>query len=360
MPTHPSFARASQGVAVLALASLTACASVGPNTVSRDRFDYMTTLSDSWKRQTLVNLVKLRYADAPVFLDVDSVISSYTWEGEVNLGGTSALTHPDSSLTVGASGRYSDQPTITYTPLSGAKFARALMTPFTVGTVFALMQNGYRADGVLRICVSSINGVENAYGGPGSPHPAGREFAALAMVLRNAQLEGRLDIRTTAIEGKSTLVMKFRPAATPAAASSDAWFVQTLGLDASAPEYTVVQGSFPTNNREIAITTRSMLQVLTDLASYIEVPERDVIEGRVYAPPRTAEQLRDYPPILRIRSSKDQPTEAFSAVEYRGHWFWLDDRDVQSKTTFNFIMLMFSLTETGDSTNHPILTVPTR
>jgi hypothetical protein len=176
----------------------------------------------------------------------------------------------------------------------------------------------------------------------------------------SSKVEGRLDIRTTAIEGKSTLVMKFRPAATPAAASSDAWFVQTLGLDASAPEYTVVQGSFPTNNREIAITTRSMLQVLTDLASYIEVPERDVIEGRVYAPPRTAEQLRDYPPILRIRSSKDQPTEAFSAVEYRGHWFWLDDRDVQSKTTFNFIMLMFSLTETGDSTNHPILTVPTR
>src|SRR4051812_36416472 len=114
MPTRPSFTSASKAAAALAFAALFGCASIGPNTVSRDRFDYMTTLSDSWKRQTLVNLVKLRYADAPVFLDVDSVISSYTWEGEVNLGSTSALTHPESSLTVGASGRYSDQPTITY------------------------------------------------------------------------------------------------------------------------------------------------------------------------------------------------------------------------------------------------------
>jgi hypothetical protein len=52
------------------LLSFTGCASIGPGTVTRDRFDYVTAISDSWKSQMLFNLVKLRYGDAPVFLDV--------------------------------------------------------------------------------------------------------------------------------------------------------------------------------------------------------------------------------------------------------------------------------------------------
>ena len=72
------------GVGTLLLA---ACASVGPPTIERDRFDYVTTISDSWKRQTLLNLLKVRYADAPVFMDVSSVISSYSLEGEISLAG---------------------------------------------------------------------------------------------------------------------------------------------------------------------------------------------------------------------------------------------------------------------------------
>jgi hypothetical protein len=42
------------------LASLSGCASIGPGTVARDRFDYVTAISDSWKSQMLFNLVKLR------------------------------------------------------------------------------------------------------------------------------------------------------------------------------------------------------------------------------------------------------------------------------------------------------------
>ena len=64
-------------VVLLILAGLNGCASIGPGTMARDRFDYTTAISDSWKAQMLLNVVKLRYADAPVFLDVASVISQY-------------------------------------------------------------------------------------------------------------------------------------------------------------------------------------------------------------------------------------------------------------------------------------------
>jgi len=60
--------------ATLASAMLAGCAGVGPRHVVHDRFDYATALSRSWKENMLLNVVKLRYADAPLFLDVSSIV----------------------------------------------------------------------------------------------------------------------------------------------------------------------------------------------------------------------------------------------------------------------------------------------
>jgi hypothetical protein len=62
--------------AVLGL-SVAACSSIGPATVPRDRIDYASSIGNSWKEQTLLNIVKLRYADMPIFLDVAQVIAGY-------------------------------------------------------------------------------------------------------------------------------------------------------------------------------------------------------------------------------------------------------------------------------------------
>ena len=54
------------------------------------------------------------------------------------------------------------------------------------------------------------------------------------------------------------------------------------------------------------------------------------------------------------------PSDAHVAVHYRNQWFWIDDRDKLTKQIFNFIMFMFSLTETGSTQAAPIVTVPAR
>jgi len=74
-------------MALVGVLLLAGCAAVGPPTVTRDRFDYVSAISESWKRQMLLNMLKVRYTDAPVFMDVASVISSYSLEGEVRLFG---------------------------------------------------------------------------------------------------------------------------------------------------------------------------------------------------------------------------------------------------------------------------------
>src|SRR6185503_6051920 len=73
---------------ILIFTGLSGCASIGPGTVARDRFDYISAISDSWKSQMLFNLVKLRYGDAPVFLDVASVITQTGVQGTLGVSGS--------------------------------------------------------------------------------------------------------------------------------------------------------------------------------------------------------------------------------------------------------------------------------
>ena len=142
---------------MLSLFFLTGCMRIGPNTIDRDRFDYTDAISESWKRQMLLNVVKLRYADAPIFLDVSSIINQYALETEVHgsLAWNAFLAEP--SQNIGARSRYSDRPTITYQPLSGEKFTRALMTPIPPSSVLSLIQAGWRADAVSWLCIQAIN-----------------------------------------------------------------------------------------------------------------------------------------------------------------------------------------------------------
>lgn len=349
--------RAALGLVGIGVLLLAGCASLGPPTVTRDRFDYVTTISESWKRQTLLNLLKVRYADAPVFMDVSSVISSYSLESEISLGGEFGA--GDSVGSVGATGRYADQPTITYQPLTGDKFAKSMMAPIPVTGILFLIQSGYPADLVLRICVNTINGLENAYGGSRSPRAGDPRFRELMTVMQASQAAGGMGFRVKKVNDMEAVAMFMRPA-TDESAEFARRIGELLGLDAEAHDFNVVYGSYPENDTEIAILTRSILQVMVDFASYLDVPAVDVAEGRVSSPQRTAEQQRLFPPLLAVRHGSSPAEDAHVAVPYRKQWFWIDDRDSQSKDILNFLMLMFSLTEAGPSQGAPVVTVPAR
>src|SRR5215218_3949085 len=146
--------------AVLAIAG---CQPTGPATVPRDRSDYASAISESWKRQALLNIVKLRYLDPPIFVDVGQIVAGYSLETAVTAAGSFPETNAfgGNAATVGGSARFTDRPTITYTPLTGNRFIRGLMTPLKPEAVFFTIQSGWPADGVLMAAASSINGLKN-------------------------------------------------------------------------------------------------------------------------------------------------------------------------------------------------------
>jgi hypothetical protein len=339
---------------------LTGCANIGPGTVARDRFDYVTAISESWKRQTLLNVIKTRYLDAPVFMDVTSVINSYTLEGNINLGASwsdSALA--GAAQTVGGSAKYSDRPTITYSPLVGERFTRSMMTPIPTAGILFLLQAGYPADYVFRITVQTINGLRNSYGGSLTGRDADPEFTELLTLLRAIQLNGGLGMRVKVVNKSENIVMFFRPSTDEAIAREMARVRELLGLKTDTREFTVVYGSIASGASEIAILSRSMLQILIDFGSYVDVPPSDVAEGRVG--PGHQEKVMDRQnilPLIQVKVEPSKPNDAYVAVHYRDHWFYIDDRDIGSKRTFTFLMFLFSLTERGSGQGAPIVTVP--
>lgn len=239
-------------VACGVLLTLAGCSAVGPATVARDRFDYNGEVSRSWKEQTLLNIVKSRYADMPVFLDVAQIVSGYTLESTVSLGAEGVRPRSGGdTLTVGVEGKWTDRPTITYTPLSGVQFNRSMLTPIPPAAVLFTMQAGWPIDQVLRITVRSINGV-SAAGGDSV------RFERVVTLLRALQ---RADVLGMRVQGEKpdqqTVVLFFRGRTlTPDEDAMTREIRQTLSLAQGRSEFRVVFGAVAASDAEVALQTR--------------------------------------------------------------------------------------------------------
>ena len=131
-----------------------------------------------------------------------------------------------------------------------------------------------------------------------------------------------------------------------------------LHIDPRRDEYLLTFGSRYRPN-EIALLTRSMQEIMTELAAGVDVPQEDLAETRATASRGAANGEPEKSPLIRIRSSEGAPADAFAAVRYRDRWFWVDDRDLRSKRVFMFLMIMSALSETRAVPQVPIVTIPT-
>lgn len=354
--TNPRWLPRLGTVAVLLAAC--GCTSLGPNALTRERLAYSLALSESVKAQALLNLVKLRYVDAPVFVDVGQIISSDSMEISGGLEATYRFfgIHGMDSAVLNGGGKYTSHPTITFTPLTGDKFMRAMLAPIPPVHILSLIETGYDARFALETCVMSINGLRNRGTLPERISPADARFVQLLEIIGQVQAAGTLGFRLerTGQKEPNCLALFHQPQADAQAASTVGRVKELLALDPKRDRFLVVTGDTPGGPGELAIQCRSMLQIMAVLASYIAVPPEDIASGRALATPAAETDA----PLLRVLSGKKLPADTFCAVHYGDHWFWIDKNDWRSKRTVSFVMFLFTLAGSGTETALPVLTIP--
>ncbi|HYX24796.1 MAG TPA: hypothetical protein VFC23_11635, partial [Thermoanaerobaculia bacterium] len=182
--------RVSKGALALlsaALASLlsTGCASIGPQRARASHIEYNQEIAKSQEAQLLLNLVRLRYGDTPFFIEVTTITSSYTFNATASAAGT--LAHGQAaSGSAGMGVGWTDNPSVTFIPFGGDKFARALLSPIPLETLLLLPRNGWSIERVMLCCVQSLNGVLNEPGAAGptpSYQPVYKDFNRVARLL---------------------------------------------------------------------------------------------------------------------------------------------------------------------------------
>jgi hypothetical protein len=350
-------------VACLGLAACVGCHSVGPRTIPRDRSDYSGSISESWKRQTLLNIVKLRYLDPPIFVDVGQIVAGYSLETGLNAGASfpENAVLGGNSTQLGGSVKFTDRPTITYTPMTGDKFLKALMTPLPPESVFFTIESGWPADSILFTAVARLNGLRNQEESINGLSRADPRFLRVLELMRRIQEAGAMGMRVVrdTNDQQSTLVAIHSKEIPEQTQAEGRELRQLLGLSLEAIEFKLGFGSVAVDDCELAIQTRSLLHILGLLAAQVEVPAQHIAEGRAVPGVREAEE-GDSPVVhmARIQSSRHKPDDAYVAVPYRDHWFWIDDCDLKSKRTFAFMMMLFTLSDSGTDQNLPLITIP--
>lgn len=343
---------------VAALAA-TGClrAPLGPKTIPPARLNYNEAISRSWDEQLLLNLVRLRYRDNPLFVDVTSVSASYELNRNASVGFRSTGRDLDLTEMSGGLGMaFNEKPIVTYNYLRGEEFAQRLLSPVAPITIAALGQAGWSVERLLLCCVQSVNGVANAVAAAGpTPDyvPEYEAFHRLAGIARRLQLANALHVD---LDDKNSPVLIVSPTAGPDADE----LRRMLSVDKS-PEYRLVAGRHRREPSEIAIQGRSLLAVMYFLSQAVEVPAADIDAGKVT---RTRspdggvfEWSRVVGPLLRIASGPEAPAESAVRVAFRGHWFWIEDSDLNSKTTFGLLRLLLFLKSGDTKEPSPLITI---
>ena len=405
---HPDWPGILARSALLA-ACLASAGCVGPAAVRSTRMRYNEVVRATNDEQLLMNLVRLRYADSPIFIDLPTITSQF----EVSAGGS--YPGPGGGQTTfglgGLTGR--DTPTLSYHPRQGREIAKALLDPLAAD-LFSVVNAGARLDQLLWMTLNDINDVQNAVRAttlvPRAPDDNIR-------FLRGVQLLAEIDDRGGAEIGFSTaedaraasdpipadhvqgadlvgaaregyvfrdrgggrmaltkrekeLTLKIRAPFThsPEMEELASIFHLTPGL----PRYKIKSELQPGAESSppgvaaagdtIYLNLRSILQIMTFLSKGVCVPEEHVCNGEAPTTPGPDGRPFDWTRVTAghffIASQKHRPHDAEVAVLYRGYWFSIPRGDVDSRSVLAVLEILFALQESDEKAAGPVLTLP--
>lgn len=344
-------------VAALALPEV-ACQVTGPRSIKTGRDNYNVAIAQTNDQQLLLNLVRLRYRDTPLFLEVSSITSSFAFEVGSSASGT---VFPTATRGAGLGGNvgYSDKPTISYSPLQGARFVTQVLSPLDPKVLLLMYHSGWSIDRIMKVCVQRLGPLDNASRASGptpSSPPEHTAFFEATAQLRQLWLAGALEMGSFTDDRGESLVLRIAEDSVHSPASRR--LAELLGMP--EPQQTLVFADGDPSG--VTLVPRSLMAALFYLSQSVEVPQRDLDAGRVTVTVDADGEDFDWTTItgglMRIRNKRTQPSDAYVAVPYRGRWFYIDDSDLDSKSTFSLLSQLFELQSGNIKNAGPTLTIP--
>jgi hypothetical protein len=353
-------ARLPRVLILLLLCSVVGCTVVGPGSIRSGRLAYNEAVQVTSDQELLLNIVRLRYRDNPTILQIASINTQFNLESRLN-GGTNLVPSNAESYNLSGSQSYYERPTISYRPIVGQAFIQQMLEPINEDKLTLLYNAGWPVDILFSLTVQSINGIQNAPGASGpTPEldPDFKRFQRISRTFRNLQRQGLLTIGR--LNGQSQLRL-----AQENSAKEDIDFLRrALNLDPRTQTYSIQQATEPGVDKVkgLAVVPRSLMSAMFYLSQGVDVPGKDLDQGLVftaqYADGEPVDWQKETNGLFRVRAGWFEPRNAYVKINYRDRWFYIDDSDLSSKTTFALVSQLFAMQSGSVRNAGPVLTLP--
>jgi len=342
----------------------------GPYNLSQDSIHYNQALQTSNDSQLLLNIVRLRYRDTPTFLQVGLISASY--ENTCAAGADFRLdalnqTNSTVSVTPRVSIERKEKPTTTFQAVRGEGFVREFLSPITLQSMLLLNSSGWKIDRIMRCCVQRLNGVRNAptASGPTPIYaPEYEKFLELMRLFVELEKDNAIDLvlQREGPKGATDVYLVFDKDAANPNTLFRVW--QILDVDQGLEQVRLVPYHGTKHcPKEVNVDMRSPLSLLYFLSHGVEIPEIDKLQGKVTRTADVSGYEFDWQTVLdgvlTVRA-KVEPCEVLPAASvcYRGHYFYIDDRDLDSKSTFSLLSQLLALQITCPDLPVTAFTIP--
>ncbi len=393
------------------------CSSFGPLSLDQTRLQYNEAVKSTTEQQLLLNIVRLRYTDTPSSLAVSGIAAQFERSQSFSLNpffvaGSSSNARLTAVLPQ-AEMMGADRPTFSLTPLDDQEFTRKLFTPIPLDGIVYLSKTTWPISTVFRLYLENLNWVPNAQNASGptpTEAPVYQDFLdgvnaletlqdrgdivfslqdkpekmggdlPLAQVQAADMLEAAKDGYEYKLDANKTTWTLYKKTTQPVLMVNPKALntpemriiANTFHLKPGVTEYIISQealnpfsSTYPAEGVEnIDLETRSLLQALYYVSHGIEVPSEHEVQGLVTVTLDASGKPFDWHKVtdglFRVKAShnEEQPKNAHVAVKYKGYWFYIDDADQATKSTFSLLMELARMELAGGATKGPVLTLP--
>ena len=401
------------GLCILAFLGAFLGCGFGPRSLVQTRLQYNEAVKTTSEEQFLLNIVRLRYTNTPSSLAISNIADQQELASELQAipfflagaaDGFRSQALPQASLT------RASRPTLSYTPLDDEEYTQRLFTPISLNGAIYLSRTTWPISTVFRLYLENLNWISNAETASGPTPKCAPDYAQFLeginalQELQDGQLvqlfidpqeeivagpfpdppnasdlaikavEMELEVRKES-EGFCLIRKTNQPmlAIDPSAKLNPSWdtFCRCFHVDPEARSLKITTEELPPFSDEngprlelLDLETRSLLQVLFFVSHGIDVPNQHVLDRKVPMtcnPDGTAfdwKQVMDGLFRVHCTKSKKRPENAYVAVRYDDHWYYIDQTDRDTKATFALLLEVSRLELQSSEANAPLLTIP--